>query len=165
MGGEKMAGGRPRKTIAVKTGKIGKQATANRARQEEKLKLARDALAPPDWLDNAAKEEFSRVVTESGEIDILDNLDLSILAIYANAYSRYIQTVKLIEEHGITGERETLYGTYDVISPYVVAQDKFVKQIMTCSSKLGLATTDRLKLIVPNAGEDKPENKFLRFIK
>ena len=160
-----MAGGRPRKTTAVKTGKIGKKAIANRERQEKKLKLARDALAPPNWLDEEAAAEFSRVVEEAGKIDILDNLDLAVLAIYANAYTMYVQTAKKIAKFGLTGKRETLYGTYEVISPYVVAQDKYVKQIMLCSSKLGLATTDRLKLIVPSAGEDKPENKFLRFIK
>lgn len=161
-----MAGGRPRKKSAVSTGKIGKQATASRIRQEEELKLERDSLAPPAWLDKEAAEEFSRVVDEAGKIDILDNLDLSVLAIYANAYTMYVQTVKKIARFGLTGKRQTLYGTYEVISPYVVAQDKYVKQIMLCSSKLGLSTTDRLKLIVPtSSAEPKSENKFIRFVK
>lgn len=161
-----MAGGRPRKKTAVATGKIGKQAAASRMRQEEELKLERDSLAPPAWLNAEAAAEFSRVVEEAGRIDILDNLDLAVLAIYANAYTMYVQTAKKIAKFGLTGKRETLYGTYEVISPYVVAQDKYVKQIMLCSSKLGLATTDRLKLIVPTSdAEVKQENKFIRFVK
>lgn len=161
-----MAGGRPRKKTAVATGKIGKQAAASRMRQEEELKLERDSLAPPAWLNAEAAAEFSRVVEEAGRIDILDNLDLAVLAIYANAYTMYVQTTKKIAKFGLTGKRETLYGTYEVISPYVVAQDKYVKQIMLCSSKLGLATTDRLKLIVPTSdAEVKQENKFIRFVK
>ncbi|NLH46801.1 MAG: phage terminase small subunit P27 family [Acholeplasmataceae bacterium] len=161
-----MAGGRPRKKTAVATGKIGKQAAASRMRQEEELKLQRDALAPPAWLNEEAAAEFSRVVEEASKIDILDNLDLAVLAIYANAYTMYLQTVNKIAKFGLTGKRETLYGTYEVISPYVVAQDKYVKQIMLCSSKLGLATTDRLKLIVPTSDAgSKSENKFLRFVK
>ena len=157
--------GRSRKMSIVATGKIGKQAIANKAAQEKKIKLARDALAPPTWLDDEAQVEFKRVVDEAGKIDILDNLDLAVLAIYSNAYSKYIEMTCYINEHGVTGERETKYGAYEVVSPYVLAQEKFVKQIMMCSTKLALATTDRLKLIVPTAGEEKPENKFLRFVK
>lgn len=156
--------GRSRKMTVVSTGKIGKQATASRAIQEEKLKLNRDALAPPAWLDESATAEFTRVVDESAQIDILDNLDLAILAIYANAYSKYVDMVKYIHQNGVTGDRETKYGTYEVVSPYVLAQEKYVKQIMACSSKLGLATTDRLKLIVPG-NEEKPNNKFLKFVR
>ena len=159
-----MAAGRPRKMTVVSTGKIGKQATASRAMQEEKLKLGRDALDPPEWLDNIAKNEFMRVVNESAQIDILDNLDLTVLAIYANAYSKFVEMVKHIDKHGVTGERETQFGTYDVVSPYLIAQEKYVKQILACSSKLGLATTDRLRLIVPG-NEEKPQNKFLKFVR
>ncbi len=157
--------GRSRKMTIVSTGKIGKEAIAKKAAQEKKIKLARDALAPPTWLDDEAQAEFKRVVDEAGKIDILDNLDLAVLAIYANAYSKYVAMTCYINKNGVTGERETAYGIYEVVSPYVLAQEKFVKQIMMCSTKLALATTDRLKLIVPTAGEEKPENKFLRFVK
>lgn len=157
--------GRSRKMTVVSTGKIGKQATASRAEQEKKIKLDRKALAPPAWLDEDATAEFSRVVEEAGKIDIMDNLDLAILAIYANAYSRYVKSVEYIAKYGVTGDRETKYGTYEVVSPYVLAQEKYVKQIMACSSKLGLATTDRLKLIVPCGEPEKLENKFLQFVK
>ena len=141
-------GGRQKKSASVATGKIGKEAIQAKLKQEEKLKLSRNGLTPPSWLDAFAAEEFSRVVDEAGNINLLDNLDLSILAVYSNAYSRYIEATKFINENGITGDRETKYGIQEVVSPYVLAQEKYVKQIMQCSTKLGLATTDRLKLIV-----------------
>ena len=50
------------------------------------------------------------------------------------------------------------------VSPYVTAQNKYAEQILKCSSKLGLATTDRLKLVVPQADEG-PENKYLKYAK
>lgn len=157
---------KPMRPIAVNKSNLSKKQIADRIEQESRLKLSREALAmPPDWLDDNAKAEFSRVVYECGQIDLLDNLDLSVLAIYANAYSRYLQTVELIKVHGFTGKRETKYDTYEVLNPYVVAQEKYVKQIMLCSTKLGLACTDRLKLIVPKAEEEPKENKFLRLIK
>lgn len=157
--------GRSRKSTIVSTGKIGKQATAIRAAQERKLKIDGDSLGPPKWLGDFAKKEFLRVVEEAGKIDLLDNLDLAVLAIYSNAYSRYVDIVTYINVNGVIGTRESRQGAYEIVSPYVLAQEKYVKQIMTCSSKLGLATTDRLKLIVPVADNDQPENKYLRFIK
>ena len=49
-----------------------------------------------------------------------------------------------------------------IMSPYVVIADKAATQILKCSAKLGLATTDRLKLIVPTKEETKP-SKFANF--
>ena len=157
-----LMGGRQKKSASVATGKIGKEAIQAKLTQEEKLKLSRKGLTPPSWLDAFAAEEFSRVVDEAGNINLLDNLDLSILAVYSNAYSRYIEATKFINENGITGDRETKYGIQEVVSPYVLAQEKYVKQIMQCSTKLGLATTDRLKLIVP-CEEMPATNKYLKY--
>lgn len=156
-------GGRPRKIVDISTGKVGKEKRQARKEQEKKIKLPRDALQPPAWLDEVAAEEFTRVVNEAGSIDLLDNLDLGFLAIYANAYSRYSLLVQQIGKKGDTGKRKTRYGTHEVVSPYLQAQEKYVKQIMQCSTKLGLATTDRLKLIVP-VKEDNKTNKFLQFL-
>ena len=155
--------GRTHKVVAISTGKIGKTKRAARAQQEKKIKLARDALAPPNWLDETAAAEFSRVVDEAGKIDLLDNLDLTVLAIYANAWSRYSIVTQHIQDDGDTATRETKFDTYEVVSPYLSAQERYVKQIMQCSTKLGLATTDRLKLIVP-VKEDKAVNKFIKYM-
>ena len=157
-GGEIMA--RPRKTTATSTGKIGKEKIKERQEQENKIKLDNKNLKAPAYLSETAKLEFARVVEEASKIDTLDNLDLSILAIYCNAYSQYLE---------ITGEIQNMgqafrYVTADnKISPLINAQDKIIKQIMTCSSKLGLATTDRLKLIVPTK-EESETNKYLRYL-
>lgn len=155
---------RPRKTMAVSTGKIGKAAREKRKNEEKKYKLTRDALSPPMWLDTKAKKEFKRVVAECEKIDILDNLDLAVLAIYANAYSHFVDCCDYINRNGETIEKISRYGAYEVTSPYIAAQEKYVKQIMLCSSKLGLATTDRLKLIVPVVDDESEENKFKKYL-
>lgn len=151
--------GRPRKPISASTRKISKKEKLDRAIQEEKLKIDRDNLTAPDWLNDDAAEEFMRVVDEARKIDILDNLDLAILAVYANAYSQYIRTVSGIAAGGLI----TSDGDKEVANPLVAIQEKYVKQIMLCSSKLGLSTTDRLKLVMPVT--DAPQkNKFLSFV-
>ncbi len=157
-GGEEMA--RPRKTTATSTGKIGKEKIKERQEQEKRVKIDNKCLKAPDYLSETAKIEFARVVDEASKINTLDNLDLSILAIYCNAYSQYLEVTDEIQK----SEATYRYITEDnKISPLINAQDKIIKQIMTCSSKLGLATTDRLKLIVPTK-EESSTNKYLRYI-
>ena len=152
--------GRPRKVVSMSTGKIGKEKIKNRQEQEKNNKLNRDELevGAPEWLDETAAAEYNRVVKEAGEIDLLDNLDLSTLAIYADNYSRYIKAAKAMAKEGIVVEVEER----SIVSPYVVIADKAATQIQKCSAKLGLATTDRLKLIVPTKEPEKI-NKFARF--
>lgn len=154
---------RPRKSAAVSTGKISKFDKNKRLEAEKKNRVSRDELIAPDWLPASAKQEFERVVYAAGEIDLLDNLDLGILAIYANAYIGYVETTKQLQETGPLDKRENRYETYETVHPLMSVQDKYIKQIMQCSSKLGLATTDRLKLIVP-IKEENTANKYLKYL-
>lgn len=155
-------GGRPRKIVDISTGKIGKKKRINRKIQEEKLRLERDQLesGAPAWLSPFAAEEYMRVVQEAGKVNLLDNLDLAVLAIYADNYDRYIDASRVLQCRGLTvmGKHE------EKPSPYIKIANDAAVQIQRCSTKLGLAATDRLKLIVPTQAEEKPVNKFLRFL-
>lgn len=154
---------RPRKIIDISTGKISKSDRKDRAEAEKQLKVGRNQLEPPAWLDDTAKAEFTRVVTEAASVNLLDNLDLGFLAIYANAWSRYCVMVDYINSHGEMARRTVNHDDYETINPYLRAEEKYITQIMQCSAKLGLATSDRLKLIVPVKHEDKV-NKYLKYL-
>lgn len=157
-GGEKMA--RPRKTLAATKKNLTKAEIEQKQEQEERIKIDRENLTAPNYLTEKAKAEFERVVKEAKKIEILDNLDLSILAIYSSAYAQYLEITEEIQKM----DQSYRYITEDnKISPLINAQDKIIKQIMTCSSKLGLATTDRLKLIVPKK-EEGTTNKYLKYL-
>lgn len=153
--------GRPRKVVEISTGKIGKRAVINRKIQEEKLKLDRNALemGAPQWLSEHAAIEYERVVAEAKKINLFDNLDLAFLAIYADCYDKYILASQKIKEYGMSIEiKGKMYP-----SPFIMIADKMATQILKCSTKLGLAVTDRLKLIVPTK-EEKRVNKFLEHL-
>lgn len=152
--------GRSKKVIELSKRNISNAEKKNRAEQEKKLKLGREQLNAPSWLSDLGKEEFERVVSEATEINLLDNLDLGFLAIYCNAYSCYVDVTESIKKTGYLGLRTTANDTYETVHPLLIVQEKYIKQIMQCSTKLGLATTDRLKLIVPTKEETK-ENKFI----
>jgi len=153
---------RSRKVVGISTGKIGKQKKINREIQEEQLKLDRKNLesGAPEWLSDVAAFEYNRVVYEAGKINLLDNLDLAVLAIYADNYSRYVEAAANLRKEGTLVDGK--FGP--TVSPYVAIADKTATQILKCSTKLGLATTDRLKLIVPTK-EEKSVNKYLKFLK
>ena len=147
--------------VDISTGKIGKQARVARQVAESKIKIDRKQLetGAPSWLCDGAAQEYNRVVREAGKIGLLDNLDMVVLAIYADNYARYVTASIEMRRSGLTVEGKFA----DVPSPYVAIADKAATQIQKCSTKLGLATTDRLKLIVPEK-EDKQVNKFLKYL-
>ena len=152
---------RPRKVVDISTGKIGKEARVARQVAESKIKIDRKQLetGAPSWLCDGAAQEYNRIVREAGKIGLLDNLDMVVLAIYADNYARYVTASIEMRRSGLTVEGKFA----DVPSPYVAIADKAATQIQKCSTKLGLATTDRLKLIVPEK-EEKQVNKFLKYL-
>ena len=153
--------GRPRKAVGVSTGKIGKEKRLNRKIQESKIRVDRLQLeeGAPDWLSPEAAEEYMRIVHEAGKINLLDNIDRAFLAIYADNYDRYTKASTALQKEGLTVMTEN--GEFP--SPYIKIASDAATQIHRCSPKLGLAATDRLKLIVPTATADKPTNKLLKY--
>ena len=135
--------GTPRKTVRLQTKHLTKNERLQKELAEEQHKLGREQLSPPDWLDDEAKEEFCRAVSETASIDILDNGDKAGLAIYADNYSRYGKAV-------IDGDTK--------------ARESAAKLIIQCSARLGLTATDRLRLVVPKT-EPERENKYLKYLK
>lgn len=152
--------GRPRKVIAMSTGNISKAQKAARAEGEKALKVSCDELRAPDWLPDKAALEFERVCRNAAELGMLDNLDLSVLAVYADNYDRYIEASTQLSLHGHVITTDTGYA---MPSPWVSILNQSAKNIFSCSAKLGLAVTDRLKLITP-VKEEKSVNKFVRFL-
>lgn len=155
-----MATGRPRKVISMQKGHVNKAERIAREEGEQNIKAAADKMTAPDWLTGEAETEFYRVVSEARKIDFLDNLDLSVLAVYADNYARYIDAATHLNNDGLVNVTDSGYATP---SPYMSILNQSAKNIFTCSSKLGLAITDRLKLIVPKAAE-KPKNKYEKFL-
>lgn len=155
-------GGRPRKVVALSTGKIGKAEKLKRQAQESAVKIDRDDLeqGAPGWLTERAKEEYLRVVREAAKVPFLDNLDKHIVAMYADAVDKYISAAEKLHKFGDVIKTDA--GL--TVSPYLAVLKKAEDTIFKCSSRLGLATTDRLRLIVPKV-EEKSENKYLKFLK
>lgn len=159
--------GRPKKQVDMQSGNLTKETKEKRRESESKFYGDNSKLKAPSYLSDEAKKEFNRVIKEMREIEalnnMLSNLDLVALAIYADAYSNYIKLTKTIQEQGAVIEYTNKAGhTNTTTSPYVQAQTKYIDVIIKMSTKLGLSLGDRLKLVVPNVDEMK-ENKFAKY--
>lgn len=151
---------RPKKPVMLQQGRMSNDDKRIRLNQEEKMKHGVEELYAPEWLDEEAQFEFERVVKELIKIGCVGNLDLTVLAIYADAYSNYIKLTQAIQQNGAVEEYTNTQGaTNKVVSSYVLAQVKYADMIFKCSSKLGLSVSDRLKLIVPI--EDNSDDPLL----
>lgn len=156
---------RPLKPVALQQGRLSNETKRIRQEQEDKfLKGATDQLKPPTFLDAMAKKEFKRVVEILKGLEVIQNLDLTVLAIYCDAYSNYVKLSKLVQAHGSVELYTNTQGFENkVVSSYVQAKSKYIEIIFKCSSKLGLSVSDRLKLIVPK--EDPDGDPLLNVLK
>ena len=152
--------GRQKKVAASTKKHLSKREKELREKQEKAIKVDRNLEVPEALQDDPiAVEEFIRIRDAAEKIDLWDDLDLSVLTIYCKSYSSYLEVTRAIELNGYVvdgkhGER---------ISPWVTAQSRYIDTIFRCSAKLGLSTTDRLKIVVPEA--EAEENKFIKYIK
>lgn len=144
--------GRPKKRVTNRH--------ITRAEKDARLKdlsVSGDITAP-DFLSNRAKEEFYRVVSCFKDLGTLDSLDLSTLAIYADAWDNYEKLAEIIDKYGPVLIKRRVTGKTEIEpNPALSVQSDYVKRIMQCSTKLGLATTDRLRLAVPTNEEEEDE--------
>lgn len=152
--------GRQKKVTAATKKHLSKREKELREKQEKAIKVDRNLEVPEALKDDpVAVEEFIRIRDAAEKIDLWDDLDLSVLTIYCKSYSSYLEVSKAIEDNGYVVEGK--HG--ERISPWVTAQSRYIDNIFRCSAKLGLSTTDRLKIVVPEA--EAEENKFIKYIK
>lgn len=155
--------GRSKKTAESLAGHRSKKELQARKEMQNKLKGNSNKIFCPSWLDDTAREEFQRVATELKELDLISNIDVTVLAIYCDAYSNYVQLTQAIQTNGAIQYYTNTKGEENkVVSAEVMAQNKYIDTIMKCSSKMGLSISDRLKLVIPDNDTGK-ENKFVKF--
>ena len=124
-----------------------------RAENEEKMKMANDNIVAPTWLDKAGKDTFNKVKTELIEIDVIANVDTYHLALYADAYSKYIAMNRKIMKDGLQDDNGNPH-------PLFVRQEKQATQMRTFGSDLGLSPSARAKLAIKLAQEEDDEDDF-----
>src|ERR1044072_7843212 len=73
------------------------------------------ALCPPE-LGRVARTEWERIVPELIERDLLQRLDLAVVALYCTAYAEWLAATESIEKYGAVIKSAS---GYPMQSPYV----------------------------------------------
>lgn len=125
-------------------------------RKNNEVKANSDKIKPPSYLPNNLKKEFDRIATELTDIKIMSNLDCEALARFVVSEYNYQKVTKKMLKTGVDNDK---------YFNYLLMQDKLFKQSRQAASDLGLTISSRCKLVVPTKKEDKPPNKFSKFMK
>lgn len=152
---------RPRTIVAMNKKHFTAAERAEREQSEAAHKVSREQLKAWEHLTERARAEFERIVSLA---HWLDNLDLNDLLLYCFYWDRAQEIMEHYTDAPEVLELEDKEGMPKLISnPLRRALREYSAEMRAISLKLGLASIDRLKLMTP--ASDKPENKFLKYLK
>ena len=141
-------------------------------RKNTELTAPSDNVAPPDFLTTKKeKQRFTELAAILLDLEIMSDLDCDVLGRYIKAqddwtaYSKLVRQMQTKLRRAIAADdaERTAYYT-ELLTKYEGLRSKAFTQAQTCASSIGLTITSRCKLVVPNAPEKKPENKFAQFM-
>ena len=140
---------RPRKDVQALQGAYTKEAMKERKEQENRLKGNKDNLLPPEFLqyDEVALEKFNQLVKELSEVDVIINVDVDLLAVYSDTWSKYIKATKVLAIQSLVEEQENKSGIINKIqNPYIKVQQSYAQQLFKLARLFGLSLADRSKI-------------------
>ena len=131
------------------------------ARKKREIKPNTENVKCPDWLCDVGREEWNRIEPDLIELGLLTNIDVNILAIYCDAYAKYIEASQYIQQHGMVMEYENKNGVVNLVAnPYVAVANKYSTIIKKYCEEFGLTPTSRAKISIPKkaASENETSN-------
>lgn len=151
-----MAG--PRQPIALVEAKGKKHLTKKEIeeRKSKELKVNSDKVKAPGFLSKKLKKEFDVLSEDYRRLGILDNLDCKSLANHVRLQHEFERITKVIDKVAVTNEN------YD---KYIANYIKLSKVVATSQNNFLMNPSSRCKVVVPSKQEEKPVNKFSKFIK
>jgi P27 family predicted phage terminase small subunit len=149
------------------------------ARNASEVHAPCDNIEIPKYLNKKQKAEFDRLQAQLVPLGIVSNLDTGELARYCVALSLWERYTKLLSKapkklakraREMAEDAEPIPEDYpdellalDELAQLAKLQNQYFNQCETCARALGLNISSRCRLIIPQAPEAEPENKFSRF--
>lgn len=131
------------------------QVEARTAAAEGVKRRGKVVLRVPDWLSDDARKIWARIRRQTAGMELLDNLDAEMLAIYCDAVARYRQAVRnlvIVDADGVTLSKDEALKMAQAWARIVAAY----------ADKLGLTPAARARLVKKKADEllDEFEAEF-----
>lgn len=146
--------GRPRKPEALKV--LEGTSRADRANNDAPEPAVTRGAIPPDFLDEMAKAEWSRIVPELEQLGIMSNIDIALVASYCTSVSELAEASIQIEANGYVYEATSDKGhTVQRKSPWIEVRNKAIMNIVKTSCEMGMTPASRSKVIASKQPEKK----------
>jgi len=123
---------------------------AARKQAEQGLRRARVTLRAPEWLSPSARAVWDGVKKKARKLDLLDNLDAEMLAVYCDALAHYQAATRKLQRGDDPAEEET-----------VKQAQSWVRLISAYAEKLGLSPNARARLAKKKAEGPLPDDMEL----
>ncbi|MBC1491937.1 phage terminase small subunit P27 family [Listeria booriae] len=169
-----MAGRKPVISTSVKGHRTKVEMKKKREMEQNLSTFSPLKSKPPDWLNEAGKKEYKRISKLLRELPIAE-LDSTMIAMYANNYSRYIEANESLNKYGIFSVEESEEmrveqdGVVTVIervvsrrkNPAYAIMIETGKEIRAMAGSLGMTIDSRMRLNIPKV--DKKKSLFDMF--
>ena len=151
---------RPRKNITALQGNYSKEVIQERLEQEKNITGDSNNIIIPLFIrnDEVAVEEFLRIVEELKKVNLVTNVDSTMLGIYADCYSKYVESTMAMSNEPLVIDYTNKGGeTNSVPNPYIKIQTQYMQMLMKISEKYGLDPSSRSKIahLQPTDKEEK----------
>ena len=141
---------RPRKSSDNLNGHFTKEQIEQRKAEENLIKIDAKNIVVPSWLKGkVAKAEFKRLAKLLLEIEVVNELDITSLAVYCENYERLINVTKELET-----EELVINGR---INPKMKLKLQLQDELRKLGNELGINLSARLKFASVKIQEEKDE--------
>ena len=141
---------RPKKLLDNQTKHLTKAEIQQREYEESLIRIDAKNIQAPSWLKGKiAKAEFNRLAKLLLEIEVVNELDITSLAVYCENYERLIQVTKELET-----EELIINGR---INPKMKLKLQLQDELRKLGNELGINLSARLKFASIKVQEEKDE--------
>jgi P27 family predicted phage terminase small subunit len=112
----------------------------------------------PAHLSKEAKKEWKRIVPELEKLGLLTKIDRTELAMYCQAYGRWVEAEKIVYEKG------TLYKTKSgnvITSPMLWVANKAMEQMHKFLTEFGMTPSSRTRIKIEPKEKEDPMETYL----
>ena len=136
------------KPVELMSKHLSKEEINKRREAENKLKGNNDLIKPPSYLSSRQKRIFKFISKELLNVNILNNLDVSLLEVCSIAIDRIREI-----ENKINKNPELLFD-----NKLIVIKNKYTQDFFKCMQELGLSPSARARLALLNIEKEDKEN-------
>lgn len=110
----------------------------------------------PTHLNAEGRKEWRRITRELAPLGLVSNLDRTALAIYCDAYARWVDATDNIRQFGLIVKAP---GGYPMPSPYLPILNKSIEQMRAFIVEFGMTPASRSRVATDMPDEEDAEDK------